>query len=1017
MKKGSGPGLPTGTGNTIVQLLGAPVTSQSTGAATPYLPFGFWFANPTTLYVADEGYSNTDPSGNLLPDSYAGLEKWTLVGGTWTLAYTIQAGLNLDQAQNIPGYPVPTYPTGLRNITGYNNGDGTVTIYAITAQYSSFSGGEPDPTSLVGITDSLAAATLPANEQFLTIQNSGTQQVYRGVAYVPPAPGSTRQTQTINFPSVGSVTYGASPITLAATATSNWPIAYTVISGPATLSGNVLTITGAGSVTLQADQSGNTDYSAAASVQQSFTVAKATPSVTWTTPSPITYGTALSGAQLNATASVPGAFMYIPAAGAILGGGTQTLSLTFTPTDSADYSSVTTTVSLIVNPASQSISFTTAPPASAEYGRSFAVAATGGASGNPVVFTSAGSCSNSGATYTMTGSTGNCSVIADQAGNANYSAAPEVTATTAATLANGSVSVASSPNPSSYGQSVTFTATITSDTGMLKGRGAARRKPLDVTGTVTWSDSNGPLTCSESGTSTTTVTSGYPGAATCTTSTLAANPSDTITATYSGDSNHNGGSGTVSQEVDASNGNVSAVSSLNPSNYGQSVTFTATVSGDNGLARRRKGAKPMDVTGTVSWSSNTGCADSTVSGYPGTATCTTSSLTGGTDTVTASYSGDSNHNSGSASVSQVVKQLSQTIAFTTNAPASAAYNSSFTVAATGGASGNSVAFTSAGSCSNSGSTYTMTSGAGHCSVIANQVGNANYAAASQVTENVSATPASQTINVTVTAPATAANHFSFTVVASATSGLPITFTSSGACTNVHGTYTMNGRVNQVCKVSMYAPSSANYTSAPAVTETTTVAAPVRPTVSLTGAPATAVYGATFPVTASSNETEAAASIPVISSTTPSVCSVSGSVTSGTSVTATVTMLTGTGMCDLKAAWAANYAYTAATATAHATATKLTPVISFTGAPASASNGTSFTVTATSNESGSVSVPTITAMPAAVCSVGTVTSSGPGSYQASVTMLKATGMCTTKAAWATNSIYAPASATQETTAQH
>ena len=161
----------------------------------------------------------------------------------------------------------------------------------------------------------------------------------------------------------------------------------------------------------------------------------------------------------------------------------------------------------------------------------------------------------------------------------------------------------------------------------MKGRKNGR-KPKDFTGTISWSANTG---CADS------TVSGYPGVATCTTSTLAAG-TDTVTATYGGDVNHNGGSGSVSQVVTASNGNVSVATSGSPSTYGNSVTFTATVTGDNGLLKRRNGVKPMDVTGTVSWSANTGCADSTVSGYPGTATCTTSSLGAGTDTVTANYS-------------------------------------------------------------------------------------------------------------------------------------------------------------------------------------------------------------------------------------------------------------------------------------------------------------------------------------------------------------------------------------------
>jgi hypothetical protein len=80
-------------------------------------------------------------------------------------------------------------------------------------------------------------------------------------------------------------------------------------------------------------------------------VAKATPVITWPAPAPITYGIALGSAQLDATADVPGSFRYGPAAGIILGAGAQTLSVTFTPTDTADYTTTTAAVPLTVNPA------------------------------------------------------------------------------------------------------------------------------------------------------------------------------------------------------------------------------------------------------------------------------------------------------------------------------------------------------------------------------------------------------------------------------------------------------------------------------------------------------------------------------------------------------------------------------------------------------------------------------------------------------------------------------------------
>ncbi len=85
--------------------------------------------------------------------------------------------------------------------------------------------------------------------------------------------------QTITFPNPGTQTYGT-PLTLTATASSGLPVSYSLTSGPATLSGNTLTFTGTGPVTIMASQAGNADYSAATSVSQTFTVIPATLTVT-----------------------------------------------------------------------------------------------------------------------------------------------------------------------------------------------------------------------------------------------------------------------------------------------------------------------------------------------------------------------------------------------------------------------------------------------------------------------------------------------------------------------------------------------------------------------------------------------------------------------------------------------------------------------------------------------------------------------------------------------------------------
>ena len=85
------------------------------------------------------------------------------------------------------------------------------------------------------------------------------------------------------------------------------------------------------------------------SVSGSLSIVPGTPTVTWSAPGPIAFGTALSSAQLDATANVPGTFAYTPAAGSILGAGAnQPLSVVFTATDSTDYTTATagTTISV-----------------------------------------------------------------------------------------------------------------------------------------------------------------------------------------------------------------------------------------------------------------------------------------------------------------------------------------------------------------------------------------------------------------------------------------------------------------------------------------------------------------------------------------------------------------------------------------------------------------------------------------------------------------------------------------------
>ena len=149
--------------------------------------------------------------------------------------------------------------------------------------------------------------------------------------------------------------------------------ATTTVAGTFTYSPALGTVLHAGvqslSVTFTPNQPSSYTTAAASAT---LTVSQASPGLGWATPAAITYATTLGATQLDATASVPGAFDYTPALGAVLTAGSQTLSVKFTPTDATDYSTTTATVTLVVNQATPVLQWAT--PAAIPY--SIALSAT-----------------------------------------------------------------------------------------------------------------------------------------------------------------------------------------------------------------------------------------------------------------------------------------------------------------------------------------------------------------------------------------------------------------------------------------------------------------------------------------------------------------------------------------------------------------------------------------------------------------------------------------------------------------
>jgi hypothetical protein len=189
------PGFPTtlASGTALDGTTGNPVA----------FPFGLWFADDHTLYVCDEGDGTlVTPAvnGNVADAATlatAGVQKWSLVDGTWKLQYVLQDGLKIGVPYSVANYPAALNPAtdGCRNINGKRNHDGTVTIYAVTSTVSASGDQGADPNKLVKVRDLLSATTLPTGDgdhdrddrvgHFVTIRAARAGEVLRGVALAP----------------------------------------------------------------------------------------------------------------------------------------------------------------------------------------------------------------------------------------------------------------------------------------------------------------------------------------------------------------------------------------------------------------------------------------------------------------------------------------------------------------------------------------------------------------------------------------------------------------------------------------------------------------------------------------------------------------------------------------------------------------------------------------------------------------------------------------------------------------
>jgi RHS repeat-associated protein len=381
------------------------IATASSGLPVAYTVTGPATVSGSTLTITGAGLVTVTASqaGN---NAYAAA---TSVSQSFTIA---KATLTAT-ATNVTRLYGAANPALTYSLAGFVNGDTSAVVSgSATLSTTAATTSAPGPYPITFAIEALAA----------------TNYIFNYVAGELTVSGGAYQ--TITFSALLNQTYGTAPFTLAATASSGLPVSYRV-NGPAAISGSILTVTGAGLVTVTASQAGNADYAAATPVSQSFTVAKAVLTAAAASLSRI-YGVANPALTYSVAGFVNGDTIAIVS-------GSATLSTTASATSSAGTYPITFTtealaatnysfnyvagVLTISGGASQTISF--GPLVGKTYGVAPLTLTATASSGLPVSYTTTGPATVSGSTLTITGA-GLVIVTASQTGNTHYAAAMPV---------------------------------------------------------------------------------------------------------------------------------------------------------------------------------------------------------------------------------------------------------------------------------------------------------------------------------------------------------------------------------------------------------------------------------------------------------------------------------------------------------------------------------------------------------------------------------------------------------------
>ena len=763
------------------------VTFKDGSTALAVVPINLGKATYTTSALAGGAHSMTAVYGGDSRDNPSTSSTLTQSVNPASASVALSSSANPTVSGSMLTFTATVAPSVATGTVTFKDGStalGTGTVTSGTATYST--------------------STLAAGSHLLTASYSGNTN-YNSSTSATLTQTVTAVNTTVTLTSSGSPSPYGSPVTLTATVTP--PIATgsvtfkdgsttlgtgTISSGTVTYSTSTLV---AGPHSITASYAGNVGYNSSLSPTLTQTVSQVGTTVALTSSAnPSLYGSSVTFTATVTPSTATGTVTFKDGSTTLgtstIGSGTASYSISTLAVGShsvtASYGgdtnssgSIAPTLTQAVNQANTAIALTSsANPTSYGSSVTFTASVTPSTATGTVTFMDGSTTLGTGpigsgkATYSISALVGGShSVTAAYGGDNNYNTSTSLPLTQTVNQAGTTVSLTSLVNPSLYGSSVVFTATVT---------------PSTATGTVSFADGSTTL---GSG----TISSGK---ATYSTSALVGG-SHPFTAAYGGDSNYNSSTSLVAtQTVKPTSSSMGLSSSANPSTYGSSVTLTATVT-------------PSVATGTVTFKdASTTLGTGTISG--GIATYSTSALAVKTHSITAAYSGDTNDSaSTSPALTQTVNQASSTVALTSSAnPSSYGSPVTFTATVTPSTATGIVTFLDGATTLGTG---TMTSGTatystsklavGPHSISASYGGDTNDSAGVAAVLTQAVTPANTTVSLKSLANP---SSYSFTVTFTAT---VTPSTATGTVTFLDGSTTLGTGTIQLNGTASYSTSA------------------------------------------------------------------------------------------------------------------------------------------------------------------------------------------------------------------